>query len=150
MQFLVICRRVADRDLNAFARLIAEEGAVLRKLQVDGVLTEAWSPGGPGAVLMLELPDQGTTFPSGLWTRDEVIHALAERQNRFLKASLMLVGIVGIGLVLPPPASSVPPSTPRPVAGDQLQPVATSLGIAAATDPSANASAAGMPSSRTP
>jgi uncharacterized protein YkwD len=64
--------------------------------------------------------------------------------RRYLAASCaaLLVGIVGIGLVLPPPASSVPPSTPRPVAGDQLQPVATSLGIAAARDPSANASAA--------
>ena len=59
MQFLVICRPVADGDTNAFARLIADEGAVLRKLQADGILTEAWSPGGPGAVLMLELPGQG-------------------------------------------------------------------------------------------
>ena len=58
MQFLVICRRVADGDPDAFARLVADEGAVLRKLQADGILTEAWSPGGPGAVLMLELPDQ--------------------------------------------------------------------------------------------
>ena len=58
MQFLVICRRVADGDVDAFKRLIADEGAVLRKLQVNGVLTDAWSPGGPGAVLMLELPDQ--------------------------------------------------------------------------------------------
>ena len=33
MQFLVICRRVADGDMDAFARLIADEGAVLRKLQ---------------------------------------------------------------------------------------------------------------------
>ena len=59
MQFLVICRRVADGDTDAFPRLIADEGAVLRKLQADGILTEAWSPGGPGAVLMLELPGQG-------------------------------------------------------------------------------------------
>ena len=27
MQFLVICRRVADGDMDAFARLIADEGA---------------------------------------------------------------------------------------------------------------------------
>ena len=58
MQFLVICRRVPDGDTDAFARLVADEGAVLRKLQANGILTEAWSPGGPGAVLMLDLPDQ--------------------------------------------------------------------------------------------
>ena len=58
MQFLVICRRVADGDTDAFARLVADEGVVLRKLQANGILTEAWSPGGPGAVLMLELPHQ--------------------------------------------------------------------------------------------
>ena len=51
MQFLVICRRVPDGDTDAFTRLVADEGAVLRKLQADGILTEAWSPGGPGAVL---------------------------------------------------------------------------------------------------
>ena len=58
MQFLVICRRVPDGDTDAFTRLVADEGAVLRKLQADGILTEAWSPGGPGAVLMLDLPGQ--------------------------------------------------------------------------------------------
>ena len=58
MMFLVICRRAPDGATDAFARLAADEGAVLRKLQADGILTEAWSPGGPGAVLMLDLPDQ--------------------------------------------------------------------------------------------
>ena len=58
MNFLVICRRVPDGDTDAFARLAADEGAVLRKLKAGGILTEAWSPGGPGAVLMLDLPDQ--------------------------------------------------------------------------------------------
>ena len=58
MQFLVICRRVPDGDTDAVTRLLADEGAVLRKLQADGILTEAWSPGGPGAVLRLDLPDQ--------------------------------------------------------------------------------------------
>jgi muconolactone delta-isomerase len=58
MMFLVICRRVPDGDTDAFARLVSDESAALRKLQADGILTEAWSPGGPGAVLMLDLPDQ--------------------------------------------------------------------------------------------
>lgn len=46
--------------------------------------------------VLLEPPDDGATFPSGLWTRHEVITALSERQNRFLKSSLLLVGIVDI------------------------------------------------------
>jgi muconolactone delta-isomerase len=58
MNFLVICRAAPDRDTDAFVRLAADEGVVLRKLQADGILTNAWSPGGPGAVLMLDLPDQ--------------------------------------------------------------------------------------------
>jgi muconolactone delta-isomerase len=57
MLFLVICRNVPDGDKDAFARLVADEGAVLRRLKADGILTNAWSPGGPGAVLMLDLPD---------------------------------------------------------------------------------------------
>ena len=60
MNFLVICRRAADGDPDAFARLVASERAVLRKLHGDGILTSAWSPGGPGAVLILDLPDQVT------------------------------------------------------------------------------------------
>ena len=46
--------------------------------------------------VLLEPPDLGATFPSGLWTRDEVITALSERQNRLLKSTLMLAGIVDI------------------------------------------------------
>jgi len=58
VNFLVICRRTPDGATGAFAALAADEGAVLRKLQDNGILTEAWSPGGPGAILMLDLPDQ--------------------------------------------------------------------------------------------
>ncbi len=58
MNYLVICRRAADGDTEAFARLVASERAVLRKLHGDGILTSAWSPGGAGAVLILDLPDQ--------------------------------------------------------------------------------------------
>jgi len=58
VNFLVICRRAPDGDTDAFARLVASERAVLRKLHGDGILTSSWSPGGPGAVLILDLPDQ--------------------------------------------------------------------------------------------
>jgi muconolactone delta-isomerase len=57
MLFLVICRNMPDGDKEAFSRLVADEGAVLRDLKANGILTSAWSPGGPGAVLMLDLPD---------------------------------------------------------------------------------------------
>jgi hypothetical protein len=55
--FLVICRPAPDGDQAEFRRLVADEGAALRKLKASGILTSAWSPGGPGAVLMLDLPD---------------------------------------------------------------------------------------------
>jgi muconolactone delta-isomerase len=58
VNFLVICRRAPDGDTDAFARLVASERDVLRKLHRDGILTSAWSPGGRGAVLILDLPDQ--------------------------------------------------------------------------------------------
>jgi muconolactone delta-isomerase len=79
MLFLVICRNVADGDPDEFRRLVADEGAVLRRLSDDGILTSAWSPGGPGAVLLLELPDRAAAeeitseFPlaaAGLITRE--------------------------------------------------------------------------------
>jgi hypothetical protein len=50
--------------------------------------------------VLLEPPD-GATFPSGLWTQVEVLAAASERQNRFLKASLLLVGIVNLPAALP-------------------------------------------------
>jgi len=43
--------------------------------------------------VLLEPVDGGATFPSGLWTPDEVLDRLNERQDRFLKASRILVGI---------------------------------------------------------
>lgn len=42
---------------------------------------------------VLELPDSGATFPSGLWTPEEVRTYLTERQNRFLKQTLIQVGV---------------------------------------------------------
>lgn len=35
--------------------------------------------------VMIETPDQGASWHSGLWTRDEVLSYLNERQNRFIK-----------------------------------------------------------------
>ena len=57
MLFLVICRPAEGGDPDEFRRLVPAETAALRDLKADGTLAGAWSPGRPGAVLMLEAPD---------------------------------------------------------------------------------------------
>jgi hypothetical protein len=57
MNFLVICRPAPDADESLFGRLLPEELAAMRSLKAKGALVQAWSPGRPGAVLMLEAPD---------------------------------------------------------------------------------------------
>lgn len=42
---------------------------------------------------LMEPRDDGATWPSGLWTAAEVLAALNERQNRFLKTTLLQVGL---------------------------------------------------------
>jgi hypothetical protein len=68
MLMLVICRPAPDADLARFGQLLSEELAALRRLKAEGVLTQAWSPGRPGAVLMLEVPDfaAAATVTAGL------------------------------------------------------------------------------------
>jgi muconolactone delta-isomerase len=51
---LVICRPAADVNMQAFARLLPDEMEALRRLRQSGALTNAWSPGRPGAILMLD------------------------------------------------------------------------------------------------
>ena len=59
MQFLVICHPAAGEDSDEFARLVPFETEALREQKERGTLTGAWSPGHPGAVLMLEAADAG-------------------------------------------------------------------------------------------
>ena len=54
MQILVVCRPVPDSDQSEFHQLVPAEGAALRELKERGVLANAWTPGRPGAVLVLE------------------------------------------------------------------------------------------------
>lgn len=42
---------------------------------------------------LVEPPDGGASFPSGLWTREEVLASLNHRQDRLLKESLLLVSV---------------------------------------------------------
>ena len=58
MQFLVICRPTAGGDQDEFKRLVPAEARALREHRAAGALTGAWNPGGPGAVLMLDVPGQ--------------------------------------------------------------------------------------------
>jgi muconolactone delta-isomerase len=58
MQHLVICRPAEGGAQEEFRKLVAGETAALQELKAKGILTGAWSPGGPGAVLMLEVPDE--------------------------------------------------------------------------------------------
>jgi hypothetical protein len=58
MLILVICRPAEGADQTEFLRLVPEEAAALRELKASRVLTGAWSPGHPGAVLMLDVPDE--------------------------------------------------------------------------------------------
>jgi muconolactone delta-isomerase len=55
MRILVICRPAEEADQAEFRRLVPAEAAALRELKTSGVLTGAWSPGHPGAVLMLDV-----------------------------------------------------------------------------------------------
>jgi len=52
---LVICRPADGADPAEFRQLVPAETAALRDLKARGLLTGAWSPGHPGAVLMLDV-----------------------------------------------------------------------------------------------
>jgi len=58
MRVLVICRPAPGGDRAEFGRLVPGETAALRDLKARGILTEAWSPGRPGAVLVLDVADE--------------------------------------------------------------------------------------------
>jgi hypothetical protein len=72
MQFLVICRPAAGGDPDKFKRLVPLETQALREQKAKGAVTGAWTPGHPGAILMLEVADETeaarvvATFP---WPR---------------------------------------------------------------------------------
>ncbi len=69
MRFLVICRPAEGGDQDEFRRLVPFETEALREQKSNGALTGAWNPGGPGAILMLDVPGEDeaarvvATFP---------------------------------------------------------------------------------------
>lgn len=61
MNVLLICRpRHGVDPSSSFPSHLAAERAELRRLRTNGTLSAAYSPGGPGAVLMLNVPDHDT------------------------------------------------------------------------------------------
>jgi len=58
MLILVLCRAADGIEEAGFRRYLPAETAALRELKADGVLADAWSPGRPGAVLLLNVPGQ--------------------------------------------------------------------------------------------
>lgn len=42
---------------------------------------------------VIEPPDQGQTWPSGLWSMTEVVNYLTQRQNRFIRDTAVQIGI---------------------------------------------------------
>lgn len=58
MRFIALCRPADGVDPQTeFAPYLAAERVALRQLRNAGVLLEAYSPGTPGAVLILEADD---------------------------------------------------------------------------------------------
>lgn len=49
---------------------------------------------------LLEEPDGGQSWPSGLWTRDEVVQLLTERQDRLQKDAQVLISLASPNLTV--------------------------------------------------
>lgn len=57
---------------------------------------------------VVEPPNGGASWPSGLWTRDEVVGSLTQRQSKFLKDTLSVVNVVDNTTAL----QDTPPANP--------------------------------------
>jgi hypothetical protein len=68
VKVLVICRPNPEADPKAMFERIAAEAETLEKWRSEGALLEAYSPGGPGAILILDTPgvDEAEALVSGL------------------------------------------------------------------------------------
>ena len=50
---------------------------------------------------LIEPPDGGQSWPSQLWTRNESLEYLNERQDRFIRETHMIIVITNIDVVAP-------------------------------------------------
>ena len=81
MQFLVICRPAAGGDPDEFSRLVPFETEALREQKQRGTLTGAWTPGHPGAVLLLEAEVIAEAFGGPASTQSSGRPAFTEEQR---------------------------------------------------------------------
>jgi hypothetical protein len=68
VRVLVICRPRVDVDEAAIVGHISEEAAALEEWRCQGILEQAYSPGVPGAILILEVSgaSEAETLTAGL------------------------------------------------------------------------------------
>ncbi len=59
MKVLAICRPRPGTDTSEMIKHIAKEAKTLEDWRDTAILLEAYSPGGPGAILILEVSDLG-------------------------------------------------------------------------------------------
>jgi hypothetical protein len=57
MKVLAICRPRPDTEFSEIVKHLPEEAKALEGWRDEGILLEAYSPGGPGAVLILDVMD---------------------------------------------------------------------------------------------
>jgi muconolactone delta-isomerase len=60
MKFLAVCSPRDESLRDRFFEIVPDEVEALRRLKSASILLEAWSPGGPGAVLIIEAPSDST------------------------------------------------------------------------------------------
>jgi hypothetical protein len=78
MKLLVLCRPRTGVEAAQIGAHAADEMAALRALKEAGTLLEAYSPGGPGAVLILE--DERSSVQDALASLPLVQHGLIDTE----------------------------------------------------------------------
>lgn len=65
---------------------------------------------------LLEPPDRGESWPSGLWAREEVLDALSQRQNRLIKETQLLTAVAPLAVAAADGRPDLPEEFARAVA----------------------------------
>lgn len=97
MKVLLICRVAPGVDAaSQFGPHLAAERDGLVQLKSSGVLLEAYTPGGPGAVLIVDVTDRGHA--------EQIAAALPLRQAQLIEVEL--INLTTLDLPAPGPASA--------------------------------------------